>query len=152
MRLSSPAFADGADIPARFTCDGADVSPALVIEDAPPEARSLVLVVDDPDAPRGTFVHWLLWNLPPSTAELPEGIPGEPVVRSLGGARQGTTDFRRPGYGGPCPPDGRHTYHFLLYALDRTLDLEAGAQRADLDRAMKGHIVAESMLRGSYAR
>lgn len=152
MRLSSPEFADGAEIPARFTCDGADVSPALVIEDVARDARSLVLVVDDPDAPRGTFVHWLLWNLPPTTSALPEGIPAEPSVRSLGDARQGTTDFRRLGYGGPCPPDGRHMYRFLLYALDRTLDLEAGAQRAELDAAMKGHIVAETMLRGSYAR
>ncbi len=152
MRISSSAFEEGAEIPTRFTCDGEDVSPPLAISGVPENARTLALIVDDPDAPGGTFVHWLLWNLPPGVRELPEDVPPDDVVTGLGDARHGITDFKRVGYGGPCPPDRRHTYRFMLYALDTALDLEAGANRKTLDDAMKGHIIAEAILRATYDR
>lgn len=152
MRITSEAFEEGAEIPTRFTCDGDDVSPPLTIEDVPENARTLALIMDDPDAPMGTFVHWLLWNLPPNVREIPENVPADSTVDALGGARHGITDFRRVGYGGPCPPDRRHTYRFMLYALDTELDLEPGANRKQLDDAMKGHIIAEAMLRATYDR
>src|SRR5690606_33684974 len=152
MRIASSAFEEGAEIPTRFTCDGEDVSPPLAISGVPENARTLALIVDDPDAPGGTFVHWLLWNLPPGVRELPEDVPPDDVVTVLGDARHGITDFKRVGYGGPCPPDRRHTYRFMLYALDTALDLEAGANRKTLDDAMKGHIIAEAILRATYDR
>lgn len=152
MRISSSAFEEGAEIPTRFTCDGEDVSPPLAISGVPENARTLALIVDDPDAPVGTFVHWLLWNLPPDLRELPEDVPPDDVVKQLGDARHGFTDFKRVGYGGPCPPDRRHTYRFMLYALDTALDLEAGANRKQLDDAMNGHIIADAILRATYDR
>jgi Raf kinase inhibitor-like YbhB/YbcL family protein len=152
MRLSSPNLRDGASIPERFTCDGDDVSPPLVIEDIPDNARSLAIVVDDPDAPSGTFVHWLLWNLPADKREVPEGIPRDREVRQLANARQGTNDFRKIGYGGPCPPRGEHHYRFHLYAVDDELDLNAGANRKELEQALEGHVVAEAELVGTYRR
>lgn len=152
MRISSSAFEEGAEIPTRFTCDGEDVSPPLAISGVPENARTLALIVDDPDAPVGTFVHWLLWNLPPGVRELPEDVPPDDVVTGLGDAHHGITDFKRVGYGGPCPPDRRHTYRFMLYALDTALDLEAGANRKQLDDAMKGHIITEAILRATYDR
>lgn len=152
MRLTTSEFTDGAAIPRRFTCDGEDVSPALAIESVPDGAASLALVMDDPDAPHGTFVHWLMWNLPPDTRVIPEAVPAEKHVRELGEANQGTTDFGRVGYGGPCPPRGTHTYRLFLYALDARLDLKAGARRDALDDAMRPHILAQATLRGTYAR
>lgn len=152
MRISSEAFQDAAEIPTRFTCDGADISPPLTIEDVPDKARALALIVDDPDAPSGTFVHWLLWNLPAGIDELPEDVPSDRMVESLGDARQGITDFKRIGYGGPCPPDRRHTYRFMLYALDTELDLEPGATRKQLESALQGHVLEEAILRGTYDR
>ena len=151
--LVSPAFHDRSPIPARFTCDGADVSPPLGVLDPPPEALSLVLICDDPDAPGGTFVHWVLYNLPPDTRSLPEGVPAFEILRELGGARQGKSDFHRIGYGGPCPPPGTpHHYEFRLYALDVLLTLKGGPAKADVERAMEGHVLAMSRLVGVYQR
>lgn len=152
MTLSSPAFAEGGPIPARFTCDGADVSPPLALGDVPAQAQSLALIVDDPDAPRGTFVHWLVWNLPPTLAQLPEGVPPRDPPPALGELRQGTNDFHELGYRGPCPPRGEHRYRFHLYALDARLDLAPGARRDELERALRGHVLAEARLTGVYAR
>jgi Raf kinase inhibitor-like YbhB/YbcL family protein len=152
MRITSPAFEAGAEIPRRHTCDGEDVSPPLTLADVPAGVASVALIVDDPDAPRGTFVHWLLWNVPPETGDLLEAVPAIGRVPSLGGAVQGNNDFGRLGYGGPCPTDRRHTYRLLLYALSRELDLEPGARRQALEDAMKGAIIAQAELTGTYER
>jgi hypothetical protein len=153
VKLTSTAFADGAPIPSKHTCDGADVSPVLAWEAAPEHTRNFVLICDDPDAPGKTWVHWVLFNLPGSTTTLPEGVPKKEVLENLGGARQGITDFRRVGYGGPCPPPGKpHRYFFKLYALDGTLDLEPGATKSEVERAMRGRILDQTELMGTYAR
>jgi len=144
MKLTSSAFEDGGDIPAKYTCDGADVSPPLQISGVPGEARSLALVMDDPDAPRGTFDHWVVWNIPPDTTVIPEGASPRGVV--------GRNDFGKTAYGGPCPPSGTHTYRFKLYALDAMLELPAGSTKKDLEGAMKGHVLAEALLKGKYSR
>lgn len=145
MRIISPAFADGTTIPEKFTADGADINPALVINGVPAGAKSLVLIVDDPDAPRGTWNHWLLWNIDPDTTSIVENsVPT--------GATIGRNDFGEVRYRGPSPPSGTHRYFFRLLALDSTLDLPAGADRAALDRAMKGHVVAQAVLMGRYSR
>ncbi len=151
--LTSPAFAAGAAIPAKHTCDGPDLSPALTWGGAPPAAKTLALIVDDPDAPAGTWVHWVLFNLTATLDALPENVPRSETLPQLGGAAQGRNDFRKLGYGGPCPPAGKpHRYFFKLYALDAVLPLEAGATKADVERAMKGHIVGQADLMGTYAR
>ena len=151
LALRTPAFEPGGDIPAVFTCDGGDTSPALEWSDPPPGTASFALITDDPDAPGGTWVHWVLYDLPPAARELPEGVPPRSALPS--GARQGRNDFRRIGYGGPCPPRGpAHRYVFRLYALDTKVDLAPGAVRADLDRAMTGHILAQAELMGRYRR
>jgi len=151
--LTSGAFTAGGGIPARHGCDGANVSPALAWSGAPPGTVALALIVDDPDAPAGTWVHWVLYNLPASVAALPEGVPATERLPALGGALQGRNDFRKVGYGGPCPPPGRaHRYFFRLYALGAALPLGAGASRQEVDRAMHGHVLAETTLMGSYAR
>ena len=151
MKLTSPAFVDGQPIPTKHTCDGADVSPPLNWSEAPPGTRSFALICDDPDAPVGTWVHWVIHGLSPATADLPEMVP--PTERAPGGAKQGLNDFRRVGYGGPCPPPGRpHHYFFKLYALDTELALPARAIKADLVRAMAGHILAAAQLMGTYQR
>lgn len=153
LALLSPAFNDRSAIPAKFTCDGRDVSPPLAIMDPPPAAKSLVLICDDPDAPGGTFVHWVLYNLPPETRNLPEGIPAFEILREVGGARQGKNDFHRVGYGGPCPPPGKpHHYVLRLYALDVELGLKGGPAKADVERAMEGHVLAKSQIVGIYQR
>jgi len=144
MKLTSPAFEDGEMIPAAHTCDGADASPPLEISDVPPEAKSLALVMDDPDAPMGTFDHWVVWNIPPGVASIPEGQ--EPVGVA------GRNSFGKTGYGGPCPPSGTHTYRFKLYALDAMLDLRPGSDKRALESAMKGHVLTEALLRGKYSR
>jgi Raf kinase inhibitor-like YbhB/YbcL family protein len=137
-------------IPAVYTCDGNDFSPPLKWAEAPPGTRSFALISDDPDAPVGTWVHWIVWNIPATVNSLEEN---QPKKESLpGGARQGTNDFRRIGYGGPCPPSGTHRYYFRLYALDATMDLPASTSRAQLERAMKGHILAEAEVMGKYRR
>jgi Raf kinase inhibitor-like YbhB/YbcL family protein len=151
MQLKTPAFRPGADIPTQFTCDGLDISPPLSWSGAPEGTRSFTLVVDDPDAPGRTWVHWVLYDLPSTERRLPEGVaPDDPLPS---GARQGRNDFGRIGYGGPCPPPGPdHRYYFRLYALDKKLDLKGGRTRAQVERAMRGHILDEAELMGRYRR
>lgn len=144
MQLRSPAFSEGESIPPKYTCDGSDVSPPLQISGVPDGTAALALVMDDPDAPGGTFDHWLVWNIPPETAETAEGTEPDGV--------QGRTDFGKLGYGGPCPPGGSHTYRFKLYALDEQLDLAEGARKKDLQNAMQQHVLAECVLSARYSR
>lgn len=146
MIITSPSFDQGEGIPVKFTCDGGDVNPELHIQDVPPEAKSLVLIMDDPDAPGGTWTHWTLWNIPPQTATIAEdGAPPQAV--------QGVTSFGKPGYGGPCPPAGRpHRYFFKLYALDAVLDLDLESDVNELRDAISGHVIAEAELMGTYQR
>jgi Raf kinase inhibitor-like YbhB/YbcL family protein len=151
FQISSTAFSNGETIPKKFTCDGPDVSPQLSWKEAPAAARSFALIMDDPDAPAGTWVHWVLYNLPANTSQLPEGLEKQEQLAT--GALQGRNDFRKIGYGGPCPPPGTpHRYYFKLYALDTKLNLKAGATKADLERSMKGHILGEAELMGRYGR
>jgi hypothetical protein len=151
LRVTSPAFREGAPIPVKHTCDGADVSPALAWEGVPTGAKSLALICDDPDAPGGTWVHWVLSGLPPSARGLPEGVRQR--ARLPDGSRQGVSDFDRPGYGGPCPPPGKpHRYYFKVYALDAALDLEGTLTKARLEAAMQGHVLAVGKLMGTYKR
>jgi Raf kinase inhibitor-like YbhB/YbcL family protein len=151
FQISSNAFPNGETIPKKFTCDGPDVSPQLSWKNAPPAAQSFALIMDDPDAPVGTWVHWVLYNLPANTKELPEGVEKQEKLAS--GAAQGRNDFRKIGFGGPCPPPGKpHRYFFKLYALDAKVSLSAGATKADLERAMKGHILGDAELMGRYGR
>ncbi len=145
LTITSPAFRNGELIPSKFTCDGGDMSPALVIGQVPPEAKSLALIMDDPDAPGGMWVHWVVWNIDPKTTEIAENsVPA--------GAQLGRNDFRQTPYGGPCPPSGTHRYFFKLYALDTKLDIGAGTNKAGLEKAMKGHIIAQGELMGKYKR
>jgi Raf kinase inhibitor-like YbhB/YbcL family protein len=151
IQLTSSAFAEGKPIPAKYTCDGADVSPPLAWSNVPEGTKSLVLISDDPDAPVGTWVHWVIYNIPPDATDLAEGVPKSEVLTN--GATQGMTDFKRIGYGGPCPPrGGPHRYFFKLYALDTGLELKPGATKQELLRAMEGHILAEGQLMGTYQR
>lgn len=151
MQLTTQVFAPGHDIPSEITCDGANTSPALAWSDPPDGTRSFALIADDPDAPAGTWVHWVLYDLPADERALPSDVPPDGNLPS--GARQGRNDFKRIGYGGPCPPAGpAHRYFFRLYALDATLELPAGATRAQLVRAMTGHVLAEAELMGRYRR
>jgi len=151
MQLTCTAFAEGAPIPAKYTCDGTNVSPPLKWTGVPPAAKSLVLIGDDPDAPVGTWVHWVLYDLPSSVSELPEGVARSQYIP--GGAKQGLNDFRHLGYGGPCPPPGKaHRYFFKLYALDTQLDLKPGATKQDVERAMENHVLAQGQLVGTYKR
>lgn len=150
MKLTSPAFTEGGMIPAQYTCNGADISPPLAWEEVPEDANSLALIVDDPDAPVGTWVHWVLYNLPADTRELKENITKTKVLPE--GAMQGSNDFRKIGYNGPCPPGGTHRYFFKLYALDKMIDLNPGARKKDLLDVMKGHILAECQLMGKFSR
>lgn len=151
MQLTSAAFTAGSRIPSRCTCEGEDVSPPLAWTGVPPEARSLALVVDDPDAPRRRWVHWVVYDLPPTLHGLPADVPPDGALS--GGAQQGRNDFGRAGYGGPCPPPGpAHRYVFTLFALDTVLALPAGATRAELSRAMEGHVLATAGLVGTFGR
>lgn len=146
MKISSLNFGKGEFIPQKFTCDGQDISPEIRIEGAPPEAKSLVLIVDDPDAPAGTWTHWIVWNIPADTKIIYEGKLPE-------GAKEGKTDFGRSGYGGPCPPPGKpHRYFFKIYALDSDLDLDNGASRQELEQLMAGHILDQAEFFGLYQR
>jgi Raf kinase inhibitor-like YbhB/YbcL family protein len=152
LTLSSPAFGDGQLIPARYTCDGNDISPPLRWQGAPPRTRSLALVCSDPDAPSGTWYHWAIYDIPPSAHDLDEDVVKEPQV---GAMRQATTDFRRVGWGGPCPPKGHgpHRYRFHLMALDvSTLGLAGTPDCRAVERAAKAHVLAEVILTGTYAR
>ena len=151
IQMTSSVFTEGQPIPKKYTCEGPDVSPPLAWTGVPAGAKSLVLICDDPDAPMGTWVHWVLFNLPPDTTSLPENLPKKPELDN--GARQGVNDFKRPGYGGPCPPPGKpHRYFFKLYALDRPVDLGEGARKKDVEKAMQGHVVAQGQLMGMYRR
>ena len=152
MDLTSSAFASEEAIPAKYTCDGADVSPPLKISDVPGETESLALVMDDPDAPGGTFDHWLIWDLPPGTEQLPESIPREEKVEDLAAARQGLNDFGQPGYRGPCPPAGVHRYRFKLFALSASPELASGSRKPELMEAIKGKIITQAELVGKYSR
>jgi Raf kinase inhibitor-like YbhB/YbcL family protein len=154
MRLTSPAFPHQGAIPAVYTCDGEDVSPPLAWSDVPANAKSLALIVDDPDAPdpkapKMTWVHWVLYNLPRGDGGLPEGVTSADLPP---GAREGLNDWKRTGYGGPCPPIGRHRYFFKLYALDTVLPDLRHPTKAALEKAMKGHVIAQAELIGTYER
>jgi Raf kinase inhibitor-like YbhB/YbcL family protein len=150
MNLTSTSF-QGSQIPAKFTCSGAGISPQLAWSAPPAGTASFALIVTDPDAPRGTFVHWVLYDLPAETRTLPEGLPG--LGQLTDGSRQGRSDFGEIGYGGPCPPPGSpHHYHFTLYALDAKLNLAVGATRAQVEAAMQKHILARGELVGLYKR
>jgi len=150
IKITSSAFADGGMIPAKYTCDGADVSPPVQWDAVPDGTKSISLICDDPDAPMGTWVHWVLFNLPADVKVLAENLPTEEILPN--GAKQGTNDFRRIGYGGPCPPSGTHRYFFKLYALDVELDLQAGAEKGQLLKVMEGHIIGQGQLIGKYKR
>ena len=145
LKITSAAFVTNGYIPARFTCDGTDINPPLEIAQVPAEAKSLALIVDDPDAPIGMWVHWVVWNIDPDTREIAE----DNVPRN---AAQGKNDWKRNGYGGPCPPSGVHRYFFKLYALDTKLNLGAGTTKKELEKAMQGHILAKAELIGLYKR
>jgi len=151
MKMSSASFSAGEMIPKKFACDGPDVSPNLNWTEPPAKTQSFALIMDDPDAPAGTWVHWVLFDLPADTRELAEGVAKQEQLAN--GARQGRNDFGKIGYGGPCPPPGNpHRYFFKLYALNAKLNLKAGATKADVERAMKEHILAHEEMIGKYGR
>ena len=151
LEVTSPSFAEGTKIPVRHTCDGEDVSPELAWSQPPAGTASLALIVDDPDAPGGDWVHWVLYDISPDAGDLPEGVAVAEVTPS--GASNGVNDFKRLGYGGPCPPSGApHRYFSKLYALDAEVGLESGATKADLLRRIEGHVLAEGRLMGTYKR
>jgi Raf kinase inhibitor-like YbhB/YbcL family protein len=143
ISVTTPAFQAGGDIPAKFTCNGANANPELKINGVA-EAKSLVLIVDDPDAPRGLFTHWIVWNIDPKTTDIGENS-------APAGGVQGTNDFGTRNYGGPCPPSGTHRYFFKIFALDAKVDLKPNARRAELDAAMRGHILAQGELMARYS-
>ncbi len=150
FEITSTAFAAGEKIPRKFTCDGDDISPPLQWNDPPPNTQSFALISDDPDAPVGTWVHWVLYNLPGKTTSLAEAVPSKDELSD--GSRHGRSSWGRSAYGGPCPPGGTHRYFFKLYALDMVLELAAGAGKEQLLKAMEGHILAQAELMGLYAR
>ena len=145
LKLTSSAFQHNGAIPDKYTCKGEDVNPPLAIENIPNGTKSLVLIVDDPDAPMGTWVHWVVWNIAPSTSDIAENsVPA--------GAVLGSNDFGRLDYGGPCPPSGTHRYFFKLYALDMMLELEEGATKGEVEQTMEGHVLAQTSLMGTYSK
>jgi Raf kinase inhibitor-like YbhB/YbcL family protein len=145
LKISSPVFKNNSNIPAKYTCTGKDVNPPLVIENVPAGAKSLALIVDDPDAPVGTWVHWVMWNISPGTGEIREdSVPT--------GAMQGLNDFRRHNYGGPCPPSGTHRYFFKVYAMDTVLNLDPDSTKADIEKAMRGHVIGQAEIIGLYRK
>jgi Raf kinase inhibitor-like YbhB/YbcL family protein len=150
IKITSPAFEQGGMIPSKYTADGQDISPPLKWDSVPEGTATIALISDDPDAPAGTWVHWVVWNVPPDKKELLEDVPADP--RLPDGSSQGITDFRRHGYGGPAPPSGTHRYFFKIYALDTKLDLSEKSTKADLVKAMQGHILAHGELMGKYKR
>lgn len=151
MQLKSTEFKENGQIPQKYTCEGQNLSPPLQIEGVPEGAESLALILDDPDAPHGTFIHWVFWNVPPEIAALPEGVGNSPAG-ILGEAKQGKNSFGEIGYGGPCPPRGEHRYRFHLYALDQALSLPEEAGSKELVQAMSGHILAQVTLTGRYRK
>lgn len=149
--LQSPSFSSGGEIPKKFTCEGADVSPALKWGEPPAKTQSLALIADDPDAPVGTWTHWVAYDLPATVQQLPEGVAKQATMP--GGGAQGVNDFGNTGYGGPCPPPGKpHRYFFKLYALDAKLNLKPGATKQQVERAMEGHTLGRAELMGTYKR
>jgi hypothetical protein len=144
ISITSLSFQAGGDIPTKFTCNGTNVSPELQISSVPNEAKSVVLIVDDPDAPRGLFTHWIVWNIDPKTTRVAENSAPTAGV-------QGTSDFGKRNYGGPCPPSGTHRYFFKIFALDTKLELKPSARRAELDAAMRGHVLAQGELMARYS-
>ena len=144
MRVTSPAFAEGSAIPSKYTCDGQDLIPPLAFEDVPPNAKALALIVDDPDAPGGTFDHWLVWNIAPDVRSIEEGRAPKGVA--------GKNSARKTSWMGPCPPDREHRYFFKLFALDAQIELSEGATKPQLENAMKGHVIEQSQLMGRYDR
>ncbi|MCD6270209.1 YbhB/YbcL family Raf kinase inhibitor-like protein [bacterium] len=145
MKIKSSSFENNQMIPSRYTCDGENISPDILIEQVPKESKSLVLIVDDPDAPMGTWVHWTLWNISPDIKEIAAGHVPE-------GSVQGMTSFGKPGYGGPCPPFGTHRYFFKIYAIDTILELGSNAGKAELEKAISGHILDKAQIVGLYKR
>jgi Raf kinase inhibitor-like YbhB/YbcL family protein len=145
LRVSSPVFDHKGNLPRKYACDGANVNPPLRIDNIPPQAKILALVLDDADAPRGTYVHWILWNISPLTKEIKENSVPE-------GAVEGTNDFKKQNYGGPCPPSRAHRYVFKLYALDTQLQLDPSSTKQALEKAMKGHIISEAEMIVSYKK
>jgi Raf kinase inhibitor-like YbhB/YbcL family protein len=145
IKITSQAFQNGGNIPTKFSYEGGNNNPPLKIEGTPAKAKSLVLIVDDPDAPGGLFTHWLVWNIDPKTASIAEGSAPK-------GAIEGTNDFGVGSYGGPEPPSGTHRYYFKIFALDQTLTLPAGAKRHEVDKAMKGHVIAQAQWMGRYSK
>lgn len=150
IKLTSTAFQDGGLIPSNYTCDGANVSPTLNWSGVPPTAKALAIVCEDPDAPGKTWVHWVVYDIPPTTMQLSEGIVHEEKLSN--GSKQGTNDFKKVGYGGPCPPSGTHRYFFRLYALDSETSLGLGATKERLLEAIDGHVLAQGELMGKYKR
>jgi|SRR5947209_3735700 len=150
MEIKSSAFQEGGMIPKQYTCDGQNISPPLEWSDVSPGAKSLALIADDPDAPSGTFTHWVIFNMPATAKGLPENLAQQGTIE--GGGRQGKNDFKKSGYGGPCPPSGTHRYFFKLYALDRDLSLDDNATKSDVEKAMQGHVLAQGQLMGRYQR
>lgn len=150
IKVKSSSFEDGAMIPKECTCDGANISPPLEWQSGPAGCESFALICDDPDAPMGTWVHWVVYNIPAQVNRLAKGVPSSKVLED--GTYQGTSDFRKIGYGGPCPPPGTHRYYFKIYALDTRLKLDPGATKAQLLRAIGGHILAQGELMGRYRR
>jgi Raf kinase inhibitor-like YbhB/YbcL family protein len=151
LELTSSAFHDGETLPKQYTADGRNISPPLAWQEPPSGTRSLALICDDPDAPRGTFTHWVVFNVPADSREMSAGVPLSATLPN--GAVHGTNDFGKAGYGGPSPPPGKpHRYFFKVYALDQTLDLPSSASKAQLLAAMKGHILGEAQIMGTYGR
>ncbi|WP_132057143.1 YbhB/YbcL family Raf kinase inhibitor-like protein [Halorussus amylolyticus] len=153
LSFRTSAFTHGESIPEAYTCEGDDRSPELTVGDVPDDAAALAVVVDDPDAPGGTFTHWLLWNVPPDTVEISEDVPQSEAVPDLDGARQGENDFGELGYRGPCPPEGdTHEYRFTLYVLDEELGVEAGALRPEVQGALDATTRDSTQFTGTFGR
>ena len=150
IKLTSMAFKEGEAIPRQYTCDGVNISPPLEWNGVPKTAKAIAIIADDPDAPAGTWVHWVLYNLAAENIGLVENVPAGDNLKA--GGFQGKTDFESVGYGGPCPPSGTHRYFFKIYALDSALDLKAGATKAEVEKAMEGHIISQGQLMGTYHR
>ena len=150
VKLTSTAFQEGQPIPATYTCKGVNISPPLEWSGVPKAAKTIAIIADDPDAPSGTWVHWVLYNLPADNIGLVESLP--PTESLKAGGFQGKNDFGKIGYGGPCPPSGTHRYFFKIYALDAELPLKAGATKAEVEKAMAGHVLAQAQLMGTYGR
>lgn len=142
LKITSPAFTSGEFIPRKYTCQGDDINPSIDISGIPRDAQSLAIIVDDPDAPMGTWVHWVMWNIPVAGRIAENSVPGE----------EGWNDFKRKEWGGPCPPSGTHRYYFKVYALDDMLDLPSGSTKEELERAMEGHILGKGELMGNYKK